>query len=350
MPALPKFISAWPARPLRISCFYGVDTPERSKLLAARMDLEPMREFIKADSLAFVSIDGLYRAVGEKPRNAACPQFCDACFTGDYPTSLTDLAAARGSQQQLCVPGGAGRLMTTTARGKTASRWSRGPAKASAPRPPLALAAAGAHVVLTGRDVSALETVEDSIHEAGGASTIAPVDLAESDGIARLASGGRRAGGTGSTSSFCQQPICPPLHRLPRSTGSSSSQALTVNFLATQALLADFDPLLKRADGARVIGLTSSVGADPARLLVGLRIDQGRVRQSARKLRAGGREGSAISASRSSTPARRAPSMRAKAYPGEDPKTVKAPEEVAKRLVELLVNDFEGFHRERVEG
>jgi amidophosphoribosyltransferase len=50
-----------------------------------------MAEFIQADSLAFVSIDGLYRAVGLAGRNAACPQFCDACFSGDYPTRLTDL-------------------------------------------------------------------------------------------------------------------------------------------------------------------------------------------------------------------------------------------------------------------
>ncbi|MDP4575403.1 amidophosphoribosyltransferase [Qipengyuania sp. G39] len=90
--------------PTAHSCFYGVDTPERSKLLAARMDVEPMREFIKADSLAFVSIDGLYRAVGEKPRNSSCPQFCDACFTGDYPTSLTDLARREDKQQQLSLP------------------------------------------------------------------------------------------------------------------------------------------------------------------------------------------------------------------------------------------------------
>ena len=74
------------------SCFYGVDTPEREKLLAARMDVAAMAEFIQADSLGFISIDGLYRAVGEKGRNAACPQHCDACFTGEYPTSLTDHA------------------------------------------------------------------------------------------------------------------------------------------------------------------------------------------------------------------------------------------------------------------
>ena len=75
------------------SCFYGVDTPERGKLLAARMDLDAMADYIQADSLAFVSIDGLYRAVGQSDRNPKCPQFCDACFTGQYPTRLTDYDA-----------------------------------------------------------------------------------------------------------------------------------------------------------------------------------------------------------------------------------------------------------------
>ncbi|MFA9199860.1 MAG: amidophosphoribosyltransferase [Cypionkella sp.] len=90
--------------PTAHSCFYGVDTPERSKLLAARMDVEPMREFIQADSLAFVSIDGLYRAVGEAARNPLRPQFCDACFSGDYPTALTDLAARETHEAQLAFP------------------------------------------------------------------------------------------------------------------------------------------------------------------------------------------------------------------------------------------------------
>jgi amidophosphoribosyltransferase len=85
-------------------CYYGVDTPERSKLLAGRMDVAAMCAFIKADSLAFVSIDGLYRAVGLKDRNNACPQYCDACFTGDYPTRLTDLADRHEEQSQLALP------------------------------------------------------------------------------------------------------------------------------------------------------------------------------------------------------------------------------------------------------
>jgi amidophosphoribosyltransferase len=85
-------------------CYYGVDTPERSKLLAGRMDVAAMREFIQADSLAFVSIDGLYRAVGLAGRNDGCPQYCDACFTGDYPTSLTDLAEHHQKDAQLSLP------------------------------------------------------------------------------------------------------------------------------------------------------------------------------------------------------------------------------------------------------
>ncbi len=74
------------------SCFYGVDTPEKGKLLASRMSIAEMANYIRVDSLAFLSIDGLYRAVGEARRNNELPQYCDACFTGAYPTQLTDQA------------------------------------------------------------------------------------------------------------------------------------------------------------------------------------------------------------------------------------------------------------------
>ncbi len=76
--------------PTTHSCFYGVDTPSRQKLLAAQHDLEGMRQFIGADSLSFISLNGLYTAMGEESRNAALPQYCDACFTGDYPIGLVD--------------------------------------------------------------------------------------------------------------------------------------------------------------------------------------------------------------------------------------------------------------------
>jgi len=90
--------------PTAHSCYYGVDTPEREKLLAAQMNVEKMREHIKADSLAFLTIDGLYRAVNEpKGRNNSCPSHCDACFTGDYPTFLTDQSDREDNKAQLNI-------------------------------------------------------------------------------------------------------------------------------------------------------------------------------------------------------------------------------------------------------
>ena len=83
--------------------YYGIDTPERDKLLAATHDLEGMRQFIGADSLAFLSVDGIYRAMGFEHRDPARPQFTDHCFTGDYPTALTDLAAQEASPRQLSL-------------------------------------------------------------------------------------------------------------------------------------------------------------------------------------------------------------------------------------------------------
>ena len=76
--------------PTSYSCFYGIDTPERAELLAATRNLEEMARYIGVDSLAYLSIDGLYRAVGEDGRDMQRPQYCDACFTGDYPIRLTD--------------------------------------------------------------------------------------------------------------------------------------------------------------------------------------------------------------------------------------------------------------------
>ena len=78
------------APPTTHSCFYGIDTPQREELLASALDVEGMARHIAVDSLAFISIDGLYRAMGEAGRNPERPQYCDACFTGDYPIRLTD--------------------------------------------------------------------------------------------------------------------------------------------------------------------------------------------------------------------------------------------------------------------
>jgi amidophosphoribosyltransferase len=85
--------------PTSHSCFYGIATPERDKLLASRMDATEMARFIGADSLAFISMDGLYRAMGESSRDAKAPKFCDACFSGDYPIPLVDHDAGKVSTQ-----------------------------------------------------------------------------------------------------------------------------------------------------------------------------------------------------------------------------------------------------------
>jgi amidophosphoribosyltransferase len=83
--------------------YYGIDTPERDKLLAATHDLEGMRQFIGADTLAFLSVEGIYRAMGEERRDPIRPQFTDHCFTGEYPTQLTDRAAQDASPRQLSL-------------------------------------------------------------------------------------------------------------------------------------------------------------------------------------------------------------------------------------------------------
>jgi amidophosphoribosyltransferase len=76
--------------PTAFPCFYGIATPSRDQLLAARFDTDQMARHIGVDSLAFISIDGLYRAMGEAGRDKLAPRFCDACFSGDYPIRPAD--------------------------------------------------------------------------------------------------------------------------------------------------------------------------------------------------------------------------------------------------------------------
>ncbi len=87
--------------PIKHPDFYGIDMPEQDKLLAARMTLEEMRAYLEVESLAFITIDGLYRALGEPGRNNAAPQFTDHYFTGDYPTPIADLVGESAKQLSL---------------------------------------------------------------------------------------------------------------------------------------------------------------------------------------------------------------------------------------------------------
>jgi amidophosphoribosyltransferase len=88
--------------------YYGIDTPERDKLLAATHDLEGMRKFIGADSLAFLSVEGIYKAMGFAGRDPLRPQFTDHCFTGEYPTGLTDVTGQQSQPRQLSLLAEAG--------------------------------------------------------------------------------------------------------------------------------------------------------------------------------------------------------------------------------------------------
>lgn len=210
-----------------------------------------------------------------------------------------------------------------------------------------ALAAAGAHVVLTARHVKELEAVEDAIHDAGGTSTIAPMDLTEGDSIARLAQA--------LTTRWDRLDIMvigaamlPTLTPVTQIDAKQFSQAITLNVLATQALLANFDPLLKRSKHGRIIGITSSVGADP-RAFWGA---YGSTKAAFDNLLLShGQEIGRISDTRVAIldPGATRTAMRARAYPGEDPQSVKPPEAVADRIVAMLTADFANLTRERVE-
>ncbi len=210
----------------------------------------------------------------------------------------------------------------------------------------LALAEAGVHVILTGRDVRALEAVEDRIHDAGGNATIAPVDLTEADGISRLATA---IGSRWDTLDILvlSAAYLPTLTPVTQIDPKQFSTALTTNLLATQALLAAFDPLLKRSGRARVIGLTSSVGTQPRAFWAAYGTTKAAFESLLDSYAA---EVEKIGDVRVAIvdPGATRTAMRAKAYPGEDPATVKEPGVVADAIVGLIAEGFETRHRLRV--
>ena len=209
-----------------------------------------------------------------------------------------------------------------------------------------AIAAAGAHVVITGRDTRALEAVEERIFAAGGSATIAPVDLADGDGIARLAAA-VSARWNALDILVHSAAVLPELMAAKDIEQTALSRALTVNLLATQALIARFDGLLRASAEGRFVYLTTSVATQP-RAFWGA--------YAASKAGAEvlvdcyGQEVRNISKVRVAIvdPGATRTAMRAKAYPGEDPATVKLPQVVADRIVALLGEQFASPHRERI--
>lgn len=211
----------------------------------------------------------------------------------------------------------------------------------------MALANAGAHVVLTARDARRLEQVEEDIHNAGGSATIAPLDLGEPDAIARLAvamsNRWDRLDLLVMSAAFL-----PQLGPVTQIDPKSFNQAITTNLLATQALLAAFDPLLKRSENARIVGLTSSLATVRRAYWGGYAATKAAFEAL---LDCYAQEVERISNIRVAIvdPGATRTEMRARAYPGEDPQTVKPPETVAERILALVQEDFSTGHRERIE-
>ena len=209
-----------------------------------------------------------------------------------------------------------------------------------------ALASRGAHVVLTARTAKGLESVEQRIFDAGGSATIAPLDLTQTDAIAKLAAAvGERWQALDVL--VLNAATLGQLGAVPAIEPKEMATVLTLNVSAQAALIAAFDPMLRRAAAGKVIGVTSSVGRTP-RAYWGL---YGASKAAFETLLgAYGDEMAAISRVRIAIvdPGATRTDMRARAFPGEDPESVKVPAVVAERIAALAEAGFEPGHFERV--
>ena len=211
-----------------------------------------------------------------------------------------------------------------------------------------ALGAAGAHVILTARTAGGLEEVEERIHAAGGSATIAPLDLAENDSIARLA---EAIGGRWQALDILvlNAAMLGTLAPVPAIDAKEFARLLTLNIMAQQQLIAAFDPLLRASAAGRVIGLTSSVAQAPRAYWGAYGASKAAIETL---LLAYAEEVGKISPIRVAVvnPGATATAMRQKAYPGEDQATLKSPAAVGTALVKLLEQDFETGLRATVAG
>lgn len=210
-----------------------------------------------------------------------------------------------------------------------------------------ALAAEGAHVILVARTVGGLEEVEEAIHEAGGNATIAPLDLVDGDSIARLAAAIRERWDALDIL-VLNAAILGSLTPVAQIEAKELSEVMTLNFTAQQALIAAFDPLLRKSAAGRLIAVTSSVGAAP-------RAFWGAYGASKAALdtlvTAYGEEVKNLAPLKVAIvdPGATTTDMRKLAYPGEDQATLKSPDVVAERIVDLVGEDFETGTRVKVE-
>lgn len=204
------------------------------------------------------------------------------------------------------------------------------------------LAGAGAHVLLTARDIKALEAVEQAIHDAGGTATIAPMDLTETDAIARLAAAVAQRWGKLDIL-VLNAGILPTLTPVGDIDLAGFNRALATNVLAPQALIASFDKLLRKSAAGRLIALTSTVAATPRAFWGAYGATKAALENLVSAYAQEVRNISEIKVAILNPGATRT-AMRAKAYPGEDPAKLKAPEAVADAVLSLLAQDFPTPH------
>ena len=209
-----------------------------------------------------------------------------------------------------------------------------------------ALAALGAHVILTARTATALETVEDRIHAAGGSATIAPMDLIDGDSIGRLAVALSQRWDRLDIL-ILNAATLGTLTPVPAIDGKEFAKLMMLNVTAQQALINAFDPMLRASANGRVIGLTSSVGAVPRAFWGAYGASKAAFDTLLGAYAAENRNIGKVCVAIVDPGATRT-EMRAHAFPGEDPASVKAPEVVGRRIAALLSEGFESGHRERV--
>ena len=208
-----------------------------------------------------------------------------------------------------------------------------------------ALAREGAHVVLAARTAGALEEVEERIHQAGGSATIAPLDLAEGESIARLAAAMAERW-EALDILVLNAAMLGTLTPVPSIDGKEFTKLLTLNLLAPQALIAAFDTMLRKSGGGRVLAVTSSVGRQPRAFWGAYGASKAAletlVLSYADEVRNFPSPKVAII-----DPGATATGMRQEAFPGEDQSELKPPEAVADAIAALLKSDFETGYRLR---
>ena len=206
-----------------------------------------------------------------------------------------------------------------------------------------ALARAGAHVILTARTVEGLEEVEERIHEAGGMATMAPLDLTEPDAIGKLA-GAIAERWPALDILVLNAAMLGTLTPVTAIDPKEFSKVITLNLFAPQALIAAFDPLLRRSNAGRVVAITSSVGRKPRAYWSAYGASKAALETLALSY---GEEVARLTPIRVAIvdPGATATVMRTRAFPGEDPTTIKQPDEVGEAIAELLGSDFETGHR-----